>query len=675
MALVPNPGDPALRIYGPKIYSGYPSPEDESESRSYLLHKIGSFYRKARRRLACRRRVQPHGLCVGLLDPVANIVINSTIAHHSRKRDHEVAVLQEDLERRSLDGLVVFLTRMFPNLAEGLAVRYLHLAKADALIAACAVALDHGIKWFHDSEAAPAFIITALKCAGLAAGHPDAARLICAWRNVSSRVDDALSLLDLLRESQSSPRHCSHVVRELVSIVNEGPQAREVAVRCAWQLAEASLRRHPRSMPQPDNDLPNRTLQDTIHGYYLEALTRLSAGPGFHRSLIKAGHCYGPLDPVSNIIGNTVWHHATFPPSMKLEQNVIGTRSLHRMENRSLCGLVSFLCTRYHGFGFQRSVRCLLEADASLALADPDLDPAAAAIRHVQEAQNSPDTGLREAFLAAATAACHPNPDAQAKLLTSCKAMLGPAMSLLRPGRGKLSSQDVQRLARLLSPESTYDHDCEMALPPVSLKSYPLADLADLYSVVSKGVNVLLNKYRQMPNGDPSYELHTICGVNDRVGGPAQWPPHECGRCHVNFLATPKSPCDGKPTLFFTEIQSDGTYDSFCCPVALPPPCAAQIRCVYCEAMGTRIVHPVAIDFRGRDSEFEMLAREKDPCQREEATLRIISHRRLMAENVHCKEKEDILYDGVDGHKNKFDNVSSLSVEEAMLLAPLCRYM
>ena len=102
---------------------------------------------------------------------------------------------------------------------------------------------------------------------------------------------------------------------------------------------------------------------------------------------------------------------------------------------------------------------------------------------------------------------------------------------------------------------------------------------------------------------------------------------------------------------------------------------AAQIRCVYCEAMGTRIVHPVTIDFRGRDSEFRMLAREKDPCQREEATLRIINHRRLMAENVHCKEKEDILYDGVDGHKNKFDNVSSLSVEEAMLLAPLCRYL
>ena len=39
-----------------------------------------------------------------------------------------------------------------------------------------------------------------------------------------------------------------------------------------------------------------------------------------------------------------------------------------------------------------------------------------------------------------------------------------------------------------------------------------------------------------------------------------------------------------------------------------------------------------------------------------------------MAENVYCKAKEDILYDGVDGHNNKYDNMSSLSMEEAILL-------
>ncbi|XP_037456030.1 uncharacterized protein LOC119326499 isoform X1 [Triticum dicoccoides] len=671
MALVPNPSVPGIRICRPKIISDYPLPDEESNSRSYLLKKIGSFYRKARRRLdSRRRRVQAHGLCVGLLDPVSNIVINSITdsCKGERKREGEV-VLQEDLRRRSLDGLVVFLTRMFPNLAEGLAVRYLRVAKADVLIAACVIVSDHGIKGFGNSDAEPALINMALKCAGLAARHPDPKRLVYAWQKICNCIEDALGLLEMIQEPSRIPQ----VIRQLAFMVTEGPPASELAVRHAWMLAEASVRRRPRSLQQPHTHLCSRTLQDTIHGYYLEALARLPAGSCFHRSLIKAGHCYGPLDPVSNIIINTIWYHTAFPPSMKLELNAIGTRSLHRVANRSLYGLASFLCTRYHGINFHQAVCLLLQADGNLARADPFLDPDS----HLPygQVQCHPDTGPKEAFLAAATAACHPNPDAQVKFLTSCKEALETALSLLRRDSHKLSTQDVQQLARLLSPESPYDHDSEMALPPLPLKSYPLVDLADLYTVVSKGVNILLNKYEQMPNGDPRYELHTICGVNERVGGPAQWPPHDRGRFHVNFLATPKSPCGGKPTLFFAEIQSDGTYDSFCCPVALPLPCAAQIRCVYCEAMGTRIVHPVAINFRGRDSAFEMLAREKDPCQREEATLRIISHRRLMAENVHCKEKEDILYDGVDGHRNKFDNVSSLKVEEAMLLAPLCRYL
>jgi hypothetical protein len=34
----------------------------------------------------------------------------------------------------------------------------------------------------------------------------------------------------------------------------------------------------------------------------------------FHRSMLMASHCYGPLDPVSNIIVNTVWYDTVFPP-------------------------------------------------------------------------------------------------------------------------------------------------------------------------------------------------------------------------------------------------------------------------------------------------------------------------------------------------------------------------
>jgi len=155
-----------------------------------------------------------------------------------------------------------------------------------------------------------------------------------------------------------------------------------------------------------------------------------------------AGHCYGPLDPVSNIIVNTIWYDAAFPPAMELELGmVVSTPGLLRIETRSMYGLVSFLCTRYHHLNFHRATCCLLEADGSLLLADPNLDAEGAAAtiavlrmkelarleapwstdtgfhtalgsRVVTQAQG-PATSVNEAFKAAATAAWHPNADAQ----------------------------------------------------------------------------------------------------------------------------------------------------------------------------------------------------------------------------------------------------------------------
>jgi len=94
-----------------------------------------------------------------------------------------------------------------------------------------------------------------------------------------------------------------------------------------------------------------RALLETVHSLYLQALARLPAGElcsRFHRSQLRAGHCYGPLDPVSNIIVNTIWYDAEFPRTPELELDMVSTRSLHRIEARSMYGLVSFLCTRYH---------------------------------------------------------------------------------------------------------------------------------------------------------------------------------------------------------------------------------------------------------------------------------------------------------------------------------------
>ena len=96
-----------------------------------------------------------------------------------------------------------------------------------------------------------------------------------------------------------------------------------------------------------------RALLDTIHGFYLRALARLPAGSKYHRSLLDAGHCYGPMDdPVSNILINTVWYEAAaFRPTtdevLDMDDAAAAAQRLLRIAARSLYGLLSFLGTRY----------------------------------------------------------------------------------------------------------------------------------------------------------------------------------------------------------------------------------------------------------------------------------------------------------------------------------------
>uniref|UniRef100_A0A0A9FFG4 Uncharacterized protein n=1 Tax=Arundo donax TaxID=35708 RepID=A0A0A9FFG4_ARUDO len=389
--------------------------------------------------------------------------------------------------------------------------------------------------------------------------------------------------------------------------------------------------------------------------------------------------------------------------------DMVSTLSLHRIETRSMYGLVSFLCTRYHHLDFHRAICCLLEADANLLRADPNLGPTGQrkywatytifdapglniisrsdrgdspwntttgfpiGLCSVDALARGPDTSVNEAFKAAAAAAHHPNPDAQANLFASPKALMVLAAD-------QLSSEAVQRIARFLCPEHPYS---EQPLPPFPLKEYVSA-----HTKISKKVNAVLNAYEQMPNGEPKYQLHVICGVNYLVSGPVYCPggstfaPHKCYHSHVNFLATSRDTQsqagEAKVVLFFAELSNDDEdkagAQSLCCPVWLPPPCAERIRCLYCDYVGARIVHPIQEEFHGRKREFEKMVCGEDPCddmvcgedpyvfdpvriQTYYTNMDAIRHSCLIADEVGCL-KEDCLYAdsyGLEGHKSDED--------------------
>ncbi|RLN19552.1 uncharacterized protein C2845_PM02G10950 [Panicum miliaceum] len=57
-------------------------------------------------------------------------------------------------------------------------------------------------------------------------------------------------------------------------------------------------------------------LLDAIHALYIKALAILPTSAGesrFLRALLVSGHCYGPMDPVSNIILKSIWYDIAFP--------------------------------------------------------------------------------------------------------------------------------------------------------------------------------------------------------------------------------------------------------------------------------------------------------------------------------------------------------------------------
>ncbi|KAL6844580.1 hypothetical protein ACP4OV_025239 [Aristida adscensionis] len=548
-------GGAAPRIYGPRNFADDFFWSDVDAERRSVLAKIERCYG------LLDSGEEPlyayGGLCFGLLDPASNLAVNAFLSPAAAAAEEAEAGGAAQAARaieRSLDGLVAFLTALFPHL-------------------------------------------------------PD---------------EEAILHLDVLQVEQS------------------------------WELAKSRcsrlLRAKPQALPQMHlaRGARKRMVLRTITGFYLQAMARLPATElrgRFHRAMLHGGHCYGPLDPVSNIILNTIWYDQAFP--MRTGRlNSISTKLLRRIAARSFYGLVSFHCTRYPGLTPDEAMRRLQLARADLRLADPNFDDVNNASRRsdsklgcfgllqqvlpvkalVFERRDAPATTVKEAYAAAATAAHHPNPIAQQELLGSSSGMakLDIAYSDVLQDGCQLSSEDVIYISRLLLKccPSLDESPRQQKLEPTKLsrqayamhlrryKSYAIHHQRVFGKVeaVLAAFNVdRVNKYR----------LHIICGVNELVSGPKYSPskeynpfmPYKYYHCHINFLATCEDAQQKNAptaTLFFAECSNYGIADeSWCRPVNLPRPDTEQPRCIYCEHRGFSIVHPPVKNFHGRDIEFE----------------------------------------------------------------------
>ena len=201
-----------LRVYGPPLlHEGALSMEEREQDTSLLLIKIGHHRNEAVKLLASHPdllRFLDAATCVGLLDPVSNIVVSALLAAAADPVGVDGPTLM-DMERRSLDGLVAFLTCFFPHLTDWEAVRYLVLAEADPLVAARIVIEDRRTKCFRPGSAATnGALRLALKCAMVAAKHPCPSELAGVWLSLCSSLDTLEKAVSVL----NSPGHILHTL-------------------------------------------------------------------------------------------------------------------------------------------------------------------------------------------------------------------------------------------------------------------------------------------------------------------------------------------------------------------------------------------------------------------------------------------------------------------------------
>ncbi|KAK1630519.1 hypothetical protein QYE76_004834 [Lolium multiflorum] len=698
---------------GPRIGAGCPygvTDDSEEQDIRVLLDHIHGFYETALHLLpldtlpSLAPRLLEAGMCLGFLDPVSNIIANTiaysppsprprpdeedddddansilskVIADPCNNLNHDMFIPPEEIvcmniARRSLRGLISFLTFHFRFLAYTEAIRYLRLAGADLLAAVRLIKQD------RDSDSIPVFNFTspfskmALYCAAVSAAHPKSSVLVRASLSLASRMvkvthllsgDNCLTNASIKRLTGWLSKDPKIVRRKLMRLALDLASSRQ-------QITDRQERKRKRDEPMPGDTGPVQKtshrnppmhsafgytqslkllLLGKIHALYLEALA-LMPGDALrktqHTNLIKGGYCYGPMDPVSNIILNTVWYGAMFPTTKDFELgfdvSMICTRHLARVECCSLYGLVAFLRKRFVTLTENHAMWYLLMNNADLR----------EAMEKVQEGGHVMSGSYFDGLKEAAVQSCHPDCDAllefiglhsadmpykQASTLTYCRLehLVSTMLSKSSPAK---SAECVEQSTNAALSSEILNENQRMFI--VAAKEKFKAD----QGFFVKKVNAALQEFSQEKGVD--YELHIICGVNPEVTKRSSLSLFKRNfkyeYFHINFLATAKvsNEAGTTPELFFAECSnSDKDMEkraSLCFPVK--DSSVDDARCFCCEMNGIKIVHPNLELYHGLH-DFKKIASGEHGVVNEH----IISSYDLHADEM-CTIKEDWIF-------------------------------
>ncbi|KAM0907533.1 hypothetical protein ACQ4PT_016050 [Festuca glaucescens] len=622
--------------------------------------------------------VNSGGICLGLLDPITNIVINtvsllpdgfettnpSTPANSGRSRHKRTRDDWDAVASRSLRCLLEFMRAYFGLLTEEQAGRYLVWARADLAMAVLLV--EHDLYAARPAPPDPSSGRTrnSLRLAATHVNHPCPDQLVSlatAW--LPPEPLDRLA--PVLRQESRWNRLTVHGVKTVLQVLRHQddisgmttlppPPTLEEGTTSCVDLGDgriayttivqragdhiASLRR-PQDMdstlssysthaapPAPGTvpKLPHyspclfvrsleaadadacpyvrsleMSLYGAIHGFYLRALAILPshAARQHVRGVLLAGHCYGPMDPVSNIVLSAVWYDANFPlpeaDRCTQPHDILDTVAILRAVSRSLHGLVALLhATSGQQLPLHEILKYLSYAQCDLSVI---LQP------RLHQDGSSPNP-----FVAAASAAEHPQGSSMAAFFASLAPTkldrLRSLMTSATANNTALSRESLTQIHTILKEETP----AMMIQRPVSkrrkLSKTALRILASKrqaydqqQSLIRGRIEKLLRKYARGHPSEPKYKLDFICGM-----ALTDDPPFKQRRYQVNFMAASQSTL--RNTLFFAEFRGANhhhTKTSFCCP--LPQPYDMG-RCYYGRDAARKIAYPDhSIDYLSSD--------------------------------------------------------------------------